>query len=142
MPPSEVSREEWICRFITPGKWDEELHQPTPRAFHASERQLSVFHTKSVEEAGFALRDLCIDRLSGAGEAQLQVKTCIELGQDISDEFSPNVYWRPDKVAEAWERWNEAHGQIESEGGNAAFPTSYRSLLAENAICLRPPDGL
>ena len=142
MPPSIVSREEWICRFITPGKWDYELQQPTPRAFRASDRQLSVFHPKRVEEAGFSLRDLCIEQLREAGEAYLQVKICIELGQGLSDEFNPKVRWRPDKVAKSWEPWKDAHAQIESQSGNAGFPTSYRSLLAENAICLRPPDEL
>ena len=141
MPPSEVSKKEWICRIIPQGKWDEELKQPTPRAFKASNRQLSVFHPKRVEEGGFTLRDLCLDRLSGAGEAHLQVETCIELGQGISGEFNPRVYWRPNKVAKQWERWKDAHAQIESPGGNAGFPTSYRSLLAENATCLRPPDA-
>ena len=142
MPPLEVSREEWICRFIPPGKWDDELQQPTPRAFRASDRQLSGFHPKRVEEAGFTLRDLCIEQLSGAGEAHLQVKSCIVLGQGISDEFNPKVYWRPDKVAKPWERWKDAHAQIESHSGNTGFPTSYRSLLAENTTCLRPPGEL
>lgn len=140
MPPSEVSREDWICRFITPCKWDDELQQPTPRTFRASDRQLSMFRPIRVEEAGYALRDLCIERLSGAGEAHLQVETCIELGQGISDEFNPLVYWQPDKVGESWERWKDAHAQIESQGGKAGFPTLYRSLLAENASRLRPPD--
>ena len=140
MPPSEVSREEWICRFITPGTWDDEHQQPTPRAFKASDRQLSVFHPQRVEDNGYSLQELCIDQLSGAGEAHLQVKTCIELGQNISNEFKPNVYWRPCQAASPWVLWKDAHAQIESEGGNADFPASYRSLLAENAICFRPPD--
>lgn len=140
MKPLEVSDEEWICRFIVPGEWDDELQQPTPRAFRASARELSTFHPEKVAQLGYRLRQLCIKQLDGAGEAHLQVKTCIELGKDISREFSPKVYWRPEKVAEAWLRWQDAHVQIESEGGNGGFPTSYRSLLAENATCLRPPD--
>ena len=140
MQPSQVSDEEWICRFIPPGEWDEELQQPTPRTFRASNRELSVFHSAKVEDLGYALGDLCIEQLTGAGEAQLQVQACIELGQGISDEFDPKVYWRHDKVHRAWQRWRDAHAQIESEGGNSGFPTSYRSLLAENATCLRPPE--
>lgn len=136
-----MSRDNWICRFITPDKWDDELQQPTPHAFRASNRNLSVFHPKTVEDAGSELRDLCIGILIGAGEAHLQVETCISLGAAISDKFNPLVYWRPDKVGEDWVRWRDAHAQIESLGGNAGFPRSYRSLLAENATCLRPPDG-
>ncbi len=139
MTPSEVSKEDWICRFITVDNWDHELQQPTPRAFRASDRQLSVFHTKRVEETGDTLQDLCIEQLIGAGEAHLKVSDCIELGQGISDQFDPQVYWRPEKTREPWERWKEAHAQIESSGGNAGFPTSYRSLLAENATRLGPP---
>ena len=141
MPPSEVSSEEWLCRFISLGKWDDDLQQPTPQAFRASRRHLSMFHPKRVEDSGSDLRDLCIGRLIGAGEAHLQVETCIRLGAGISPEFSPMVYWRPDKVGEDWVIWKDSHAQIESPGGNAGFPTSYRSLLAENATCLRPPDG-
>ena len=140
MPPLEVSKEGWICRFIALGQWDDKFQQPIPSAFRASDHQLSAFHTKRVEEAGVTLRDLCIEQLSGAGEAHLQVETCIELGQGISAAFHPKVYWRPEKVAEPWERWKDAHVQIESQGGDAGFPTSYRSLLAENATCIRPPD--
>ncbi len=88
------------------------------------------------------MRDLCIEELSGMGEAYLQVKACIELDQPISDSFNPKIYWRPDKVAMPWERWKDAHAQIESKGGNACFPISYRSLLVENAACLRSPDRL
>ena len=139
MPPSEVSKEEWICRFVTKDKWDDELQQPTPQTFKASNRQLSVFHPRRVEEAGFEMQDLCIEQFSGAGKARLQVETCIELGKGISNEFNPRVYWRPDSVAKPWRRWKDAHVQIESRGGNAGFPPSYRSLLAENATCLRPP---
>ncbi len=141
MPPSEVSREDWICRFITPGKWDDDLQQPTPQAFMASDRHLSVFHPNRVIDAGDTLQNLCIAQLSGAGEAHLQVETCIRLGQGISDEFNPKVHWRPDKVGAEWEQWKDAHAHIESSAGNSVFPTSYRSLLAENATCLRPPDS-
>lgn len=140
MPPLEVSEEEWICRFILPDEWDYEFQQPIPRAFKASDRQLSAFHTKQVEDAGFTLQDLCIHQLSGSGEAYLKVKDCIELGQGISPQFDPKVYWRPEKVAQSHQRWKDAHVQIESQGGNATFPKSYRSLLAENSICPRPPD--
>lgn len=111
-------------------------------AFKASDRQLSTFHPQRVEEAGYMLRDLRVGRLGGAGEAHLEVETCIRLGQGISDEFNPKVYWRPDNAGEAWESWRDAHAQIESMGGNSGFPTSYRSLLAENATCLRPPDNV
>ena len=88
------------------------------------------------------MKDLCVDGLNGAGEAYLQVKTCTELGEDISDEFKPKVFWRPDKITKAWEQWRDAHAQIESEGGNTGFPASYRALLAERATCLRSPDGI
>ena len=140
MPPSKVSEEEWICRFISQGKWDEELQQPTPRAFRASDRELSVFNPKRVEQIGGTIRDLCIEQLGGAGEAYLQVQTCIDLGKGISAPFNPKVYWRPDKVADPWKLWQEAHAQIESQGGNGGIPPSYRSLLAENVTCLRAPD--
>ena len=140
MPPSEVSEEEWVCRFVLSGDWYDELHRPTPDAFRASRRELSLFHPRKVEQLGFTLRDLCIERLAGAGEAHLQVKTCIELGQEISDEFDPKVFWRPDKVDDRWKLWEDAHAQIESQGGNRNFPMRYRSLLAENATYLRPPE--
>lgn len=144
MPPSEtsqVSEEEWICRFIPVGEWDDEHKRPFPGAFLASARELSLFHPNKVAELGSELRDLCFDNLEGAGEAHLQVKTCIELGQGISPVFHPKVYWRPDKVHKLWKRWKDAHVHIESEAGNSGFPRSYRALLAENATCLRLPDG-
>ena len=142
MPPLEVSREAWICRFIPLGEWDDELERPTPSAFKASDRQLSAFHTDTVRQGGSTLRDLCIEGFTGAGEAYLQVETCIGLGQGISSVFHPKVYWRPEKTAPPWASWNDAHVQVESPGGHAGFPTSYRSLLAENAACLRAPDPL
>ncbi len=135
MTPSEVSRDNRICRFITADNWDDVLQQPTPRAFRASDRQLSVFHVQRVQETGDSLQDLCIEQLSGAGEAHLSVSDCIELGQGISDRFDPRVYWRPEKTSELWERWKDIHSQIESSGGNAGFPVSYRSILAETATC-------
>ena len=140
MPPSQVSEEEWICRFILSCEWNDELQQPEPSAFKASRRELSVFHPKKVEQLGFTLRALCIERLVGAGEAYLQVKTCVECGQNISNEFDPKVFWRPDRVDERWKSWRDAHVQIQSEGGDRDFPITYRILLAENATCLRPPD--
>ena len=140
MPPSQVSEEEWICRFILSGQWIDDLQQSTPSASRASNRQLSVFHPERVEELGSTVRDLCIEQLSGAGEAYLQVKLCVELAQGISSQFAPKVYWRPDKVHETWECWKDAHAQVESLGGNSGFPMSYRSLLAEKATCLRPPE--
>ena len=143
MPPSKefrVPQDEWICRFIVKGEWDDVLEQPTPGAFKASDRELSVFHPDKVEQLGSRLSELCFDGLDGAGEAYLQVETCIRLGQCISNEFRPEVYWRPDKVHKEWERWKAAHAQIESPGGKSSFPKSYRSLLAENATCLRLPD--
>ena len=138
MPPSTVSRDEWICRFILPDEWDEDKQRPTPGAFRASDRQLSVFHQQRVLDAKYSMRDLCIDRLTGAGEAHLQVDTYIELGQGISSQFDPKVYWRPNLVDDPWKTWANAHAQVESQGGNADFPTSYRSLLAENATCVKP----
>ena len=140
MPPSQVSEEEWICRFILLCEWNEELQQPYPSAFRASRRELSMFHPNKVEQLGFTLRALCIKRLAGAGEAHLQVKKCLEIGQNISDEFDPKVYWRPERVDDKWKCWKEAHVQIESQGGNRNFPIKYRSLLAENATCLRPSE--
>ena len=142
MPPSKVSDGEWLCRFLTSGDWDEDKQQPTSRAFKASHRELSFYHPKKVEELGSSLRDLCIDRLEGAGEAHLQVKTCIDLGQGVSPVFDPQVYWRPDKVRQPWKRWKDAHAQVQSEKGDANFPLTYRSLLADNATCLRPPDEI
>ncbi len=142
MPPSEVSEDDWICRFITSEQWDDELEEPTPAAFRASNRQLSVFHSRRVEQAGYKLQDLCIDRLNGAGEAHLRVSACIELGQGISEQFAPKVYWRPNHVHQAWELWKDAHAQIESSGGDSSFPRSYRVLLARNATCLRLPEGV
>ena len=139
-----MSDEEWLCRFLIldDGDWDEEKNEPTPSAFKASRRELSLYHPQKVDELGSSLRDLCFDRLEGAGEAHLQVKTCIELGQCITTPFNPQVYWRPGKVSEPWERWKDAHVQIESPKGNPKFTFKYRSLLAANATCLRPPDGV
>ena len=143
MQPSEVSEDEWICRFIEQDKWDENLKQPTPSAFRASNRELSLFHPGRVAQLGDNIRDLCFSRLEGAGEAYLQVTTCIQLSKGVkSPVFDPKVYWRPEKVHTAWRRWADAHVQIESEHGDQKFPMRYRSLLAENARILRPPDPL
>ena len=122
------------------GEWDEDKRMPTPRAFRASDRQLSVFHVNRVRNAGNDLRDLCIDSLAGAGEAHLLVESCLVLAQGISPQFAPRVYWRPELVGDPWKHWADAHAQIESERGHADFPTSYRALLAENAVCPRPPE--
>ena len=135
----EVPDEDWICRFVAPEEWDDVLQEPSPSAFRASDRQLSVFHRQRVEDSGDALQDLCVQQLSGFGEAHLTAATCIELGQGISDQFAPKVYWRPDHVQEAWSRWKEAHAQVESSGGDRGFPRSYRVLLARNALCPRFP---
>ena len=142
MQPSEVFKEDWICRFITADNWLDELKQPSPSAFRASSRQLSVFSPGKVEETGSALEDLCIEGLKGAGQAHLQVSTCIDSGQGISEQSDPQIFWRPDKVAELWETWKDAHAQIESSGGDAGFPLTYRSLLAEKAICTKHPQSL
>ena len=142
MPQSQISDEEVICRFVTLEDWDEERQEPSPNAFNASEREMSAYHPGKVEELGDTLRDLCFERFEGAGEAHLQVGKCIELGQDISDQFNPNVYWRPDKVTDPWEHWRDAHAQIESEGGNKKFPLTYRTRLVRNSMCVRPPDGI
>lgn len=140
MPPSEVSEDEWLCRFIEKGYWDEDKQRLIPGAFRASDRQLSLYHSETIVGLGSSLRDLCFDRLKGAGEAHLQVGKCIELSQGISDEFGTQVFWRPEKVAEAWLQWKDAHAQIESLEGNTGFPRSYRALLADNATCIRLPD--
>ena len=142
MTPSEVPEGDWICRFIAFDEWNDDLQEPTPSAFRASDRQLSVFHCYRVHEMGDALSDLCIEQLCGFGEAHLKVRTSIELGNGISDQFRPAVYWRPDTVGEAWERWKQAHVQIESPGGDSSFPRKYRVLLARNANCPRLPKGL
>lgn len=142
MPPSEVPEDDWICRFVAPDEWDDELKEPTPAAFRASNRQLSVFHRQRVEDAGHTLRDLCIGQLSSLGEAHLRVAVCIELGRGISDQFDPKMYWRPDHVHETWERWKDSHAQIESSGGDRSFPRTYRVLLARNATCPHLPEGV
>ena len=142
MLPSEVPGHDWICHFISPDEWDDTLQEAIPKAFLASDRQLSVFHRCRVESMGDKLSDLCIESLAGFGEAHLRVDKCITLGQNISDVFSPRVYWRPDKVSEPWRRWKEAHAQIESLGGKASFPQTYRVLLARNATYPRLPDGI
>ena len=140
MTPLEVPDEDWICRFVAPEEWNDELQEPSPSAFRASDRQLSVFHRQMVEDSGDTLQDLCIQQLSGSGEAHLIVAACIELGQGISQQFDPKVYWRPDYVQEEWARWKEAHAQVESSGGDRGFPRSYRVLLTRNALCLRFPE--
>lgn len=140
MAQLEVPEEDWICRFVAPEEWDDELREPSPSAFRASDRQLSVFHRQRVEDSGDTLQDLCIQQLSGFGEAHLTVAACIELGQGISQQFDPKVYWRPDYVQEEWARWKEAHAQVESSGGDRGFPRSYRVLLARNALCPRFPE--
>ena len=142
MTPLRVPDEDWICRFVPPEEWDDDLQEPSPSAFRASDRQLSVFHRKRVEDSGDTLQDLCIEQLNGFGEAHLTVAACIELGSGISDRFNPKVYWRPYHVQEAWVRWREAHAQIESSGGDGGFPRSYRVLLARNAVCPRVPGRI
>ena len=139
-----MSDEEWVCRFLVSedGDWDDEKNEPTPSAFKASRRELSLFHPEKIAGLGSSLRDLCFDRLEGAGEAHLQVKTFIELGQYITTPFDPQMYWRPDKVSEPWEHWKDAHVQLESTKGSPKFTFKYRSLLAAKATCLRPPDGV
>ena len=143
MQPLEVPDCDWICRFIAPNEWNDELQEPIPTAFLASDRQLSVFHHRqSVESIGDTLRNLCIESLSGYGEAHLQVSMCISLGQGISDQFNSRVFWQPDKVLKPWEKWRDAHAQIESLAGNTSFPRRYRVLLARNAVCPRFPDSV
>ena len=142
MTPSEVPKGDWICHFFASEEWNDALMQPFPSAFRASDRELSVFHCKKVEEMGHKLSDLCIERLCGFGEAHLTARMCIDFGSKISDQFKPNVYWRPEKVSKPWERWKDAHAQIESPGGNASFPQRYRVLLAQNADCPRLPDDV
>ena len=138
MTPSEVSKTDWVCRFIPKDQWDEEKQEPMPSVFKASKRQLSVFHSKSIKDADDNLRSLCFGRFEEAGEAHFPVMRYIELAKGLSPVFDPNVYWRPEQVEPEWEQWAYAHVHVESTKGNSDFPTSYRSLLAQNAVCMRP----
>ena len=130
---------DWLCRFVRYNDWNFEESRPWPTAFRASDRQLSVFHVERVEQCGCALQDLCINSLAGAGEAHLRAEDYITAGRDISPQFNPKVYWRPESVGADWGAWRDAHAQVESEHGNAKFPQTYRVALALSATPVRPP---
>ena len=138
-----VPVEDWLCRFIRPGEWNSVTNRPLPVAFRASNRRLSGFHVQKVRDSGSSLSDLCIDGLSGAGEAHIQTKAVIEAANDDNLEgFEPNVYWRPDNVELAWEEWTDAHAHIESDSGDRGFPKTYRIALSKCATLVKRPAAL
>lgn len=137
----EVPLDDWLCRFVRPGEWDNN-YRPLPVAFKASgDRQLSLFHIERVRSKRSDLEDLCIGSLVGAGQAHVTRRICVDAGLGISPQFEPEVYWRPDKVKQDWEPWSDAHAQVESDGGDGNFPITYRLRMAERATPVKPPQG-
>lgn len=140
-----VPREDILCRFIDPNKWESDVDPPRPAAsvFNASNRKLSTWHQDHVVAEGSKLKDLCFCSLEGFGEALLSVEVLLQAAQDSgSPVFNPTAEWRPDEVEAAWTRWRDAHVNIESQGGNRNFPKGYRLSLAERCQVSRTPDGV
>lgn len=137
---SEVALDDWLCRFVRPGEWDDN-NRPLPVAFKASDHELSLFHIERVRSKHSDLEGLCIGSLAGAGQAHVTRRICVDAALDISPQFKPEVYWRPDKVGQDWEPWSDAHVQVESDGGNDSFPITYRLRLSERATPVKPPQG-
>lgn len=135
-----VPNDDWVCRFVRYDDWNFQEGRPAHTAFSASNRQLSVFHVERVERGSAQLQDLCINSLSGAGEAHLLVEEfTLATEATNSPVFDPKVYWRPEFVSSDWVQWADAHAQVESEQGPKSFPQTYRVALALSASHLRPP---
>ena len=135
-----VPNEDWVWRFVRYDDWNFQEDRPAYTAFSASDRQLSVFHVEKVEQSNSNLQDLCMNSLSGAGEAHLRVDQYMSATNATnSPDFDPIVYWRPELVGTDWVKWANAHAQVESEQGRRNFPQSYRVALALLATRLRPP---
>ena len=142
----DVPDEDWLCRFVEQDRWNSQAKEPFPTAFSASDRKLSVFHVQRVVESGSALEHLCIERLDGAGQAQLRAADFVEAVAEVdvpanqtTPVFNPSVVWRPEEIQRAWLQWAEAHAHVESEQGNSNFPFTYRVALVKRSRFLRPP---
>ena len=137
-----VRLEDSLCRFLDPDLWNPEDNRPTYMAFRASQRQLSLWHKATIERAGDELDDLCFGALDGFGHGLLTPSDCIEAAKHTaSPTFGPNVYWRPSAAEEAWNRWRDAHVQVESTSGDQSFPKSYRLELALRCQVVKPPTA-
>ena len=134
-----------VCRFIRPDCWDDDDQRPTPEAFKASDRTLSVFHISRVTSNGDALRSLCFGTLEGAGEAILTADHFRKFAEEVIRIHSPlnfvvpTVVWRPEDVHSDWVKWKDAHANVETSSGKREFPDRYREILAERCTVTQAP---
>lgn len=113
-----------------------------PVAFRASNRKLSIFHVERVRKSGSELSDLCLNNLTGAGEAHFRPIDCLEAAKVVVPPlFDPKVYWRPDEVEPDWVTWQVAHANVEAGTGHRNFPQTFRVNLVFLADHLRPPHA-
>ena len=139
-----VPSHDWLCRLVKTTDWNFEAGRPSPTAFRASSRRLSLWHVEQIEREGCTVQDLCINAWLGAGEAHLQARDFIDAAKDSqSPVFSPRVFWRPDSTHPDWAAWRSAHVEVESEAGRESFPQPYRVALVLRADPerLRPPTA-
>lgn len=135
-----------FCRFVDyeKGKWrEDDISKPAASAFRASNRILSIWHKDRIEQSGSSLSELCIENLSGNGELLLTPDKCkaFDMSTPGFDELSPEVYWRPEGAGPAWEKWKEAHADLETKSGNKGFPKMFRHYLAKISRVAKYPKN-
>ena len=162
MDGAAVSDDDALCRFFPRHLMDENDGLPSPDAFRASNRELSVYHVGQVEKSS-SLVALCFGTLTGNGEAVLTAGEFKEVAQRVLDRPErpkgakddltglmyrpanfpvPEVVWRPNRVSAGREAWRDAHVHVETTSGNEKFPLGYRATLAMECRVLRLPDPI
>ena len=136
-----------LCRFIDPKYWSQDDERPTAHAFSASKEQgsntktLSLWHKDRIVDMGSELKDLCIDSLTGFGEALITSEEILAASEECrSTVFQPRSVWRPLGAGIPWLAWKDAHVHIESERPSSDFPDDFRLFLAERCVVTRLPD--
>lgn len=123
-----VPDSECLCRFVPKKYWNSEDSRPLAHAFrHGPE--ISVFSHERVENSGFELSELAFGYLAGNGQAHVTVFDYrAAVIKSNSPTFNIEVVWRPEKTADEWVEWKDAHAQV--EGTSKRFPLQYCIALS------------
>ena len=126
-----------VCRFIRRDDWSIRDSRPRPGAFKQAD--LSVWHRDYLLSRHVLLKDLCIEHLTGCGQAHHAVADYLEFAwraaQCEGTPFQVQVEWRLEDqyVEEPWRLWRDAHVQVEAVEGPSKFLVEFRRLLALNS---------
>ena len=142
VPPGDI-----LCRFIDPKHWSDDDKRPAASAFRPSKERgshtwkLSMWHQDRIVKSGIQLGDLCIDSLTGFGEALITTREILDAAEEsFSPVFRPQAVWRPGEAMPPLDAWANAHINIESKRPSSGFPDDFRLLLASRCYVSRPPE--